>query len=48
MSGECRIVVAQMASVVQASVVTRNEGDSHMDFNPLYTLTGNKPWSWKR
>lgn len=48
MSGECRIVVAQMASVVQASVVTRNEGDSHMDFNPLYTLTGDELWSWKR
>ena len=48
MSEECQIVVAQMASVVQASVVMRNEGDSHMEFNPLYTLTENKLWSWKR
>ena len=48
MSEECRIVVAQIAPVVQAAVVTRSEGDSHMDFNPLYTLAGDEPWSWKR
>ena len=48
MSEECRIVVAQIASVVQAAVVMRNEGGSHMDFNPLYTLTGDELWSWKR
>jgi hypothetical protein len=47
MSVGSRIVVAQIASVVQAAVVTRSEDDSHMEFNPLYTLAGDEPWSWK-
>ena len=48
MSEGSRIVVAQIASVVQAAVVMRGESNSHRDFNPLYTLAGHRPWSWKR
>ena len=48
MSEEVRIVVAQISSVVQAPVVARSEIDWEVDFNPLYTLTGDIPWSWKR
>lgn len=48
MSVECRNVVAQIASVVQAPVVTRSEIDWYADLNSLYTLTGDIPWSWKR
>ena len=47
MSEGSRIVVAQIASVVQAAVVMKGESNSHRDFNPLYTLTGDEPWSWK-
>ena len=38
----------RIASVVQAPLVARSEIDWEVNLNPLYALTGDIPWSWKR